>query len=290
MIDARSSWEGKNVQLPADNHVHSQYSWDALAGAMEESCEQAVALGLPSIAFTEHADFSPTPVTDPDSLPGYWRKHVLDDVLTPPEIDRSGYLSTLERCRERFPQLRILSGVELSEPHWHREKVADLVTRGGFQRVLASMHSAVSRDEDYLDVIVSIKKTDPTKAVRAYLAEAERLVAEFDGFEVLTHIDYPFRYWPRDAPPYDIADFESEIRAVLRALARAGKVLEFSTRLPMDPRILTWWRADGGAALSFASDAHEPAAVARGFREAADVARAAGFRPSDDPFAFWVRD
>jgi len=66
--------------------------------------------------------------------------------------------------------------------------------------------------------------------------------------------------------------------------------MEFSTRLPLDPRILGWWRAEGGAALSFASDAHKPMALAHGFREAVAVARAAGFKPSDDPFDFWVRD
>ena len=276
--------------LPPDNHVHSEYSWDALAGSMERTCERAVAVGLPSIAFTEHADFSPSPVVPESPIPDDWWKYVVDGVIQPPKIDLGGYLETLERCRERFPELRILSGVELSEPHWHTADVAELVARGGFQRILASMHSAVGRDDDYLDIIVSIRRDDPARSVRKYLAEAGRLIEEFDGFEVLTHIDYPFRYWPEDGKPYEVADFEPEIREVLRALARAGKVLEFSTRLPMDPRILGWWRELGGQALSFASDAHKPDAVAWGFREAVAVARAAGFRPTDDPFDFWVRD
>jgi histidinol-phosphatase (PHP family) len=276
--------------LPPDNHVHSEYSWDALAGSMERTCEQAVALGLPSIAFTEHADFSSSPLAPETTIPDGWWKYVVDDVIHPPEIDLDGYLETLERCRDRFPGLRILSGVELSEPHWHPADVGALVARGGFQRILASMHSAVGRDDDYLDVIVSIRRSDPAQAVRKYLAEACRLVEEFDGFEVLTHIDYPLRYWPEDGGPCDVADFEDEIREVLRALARAGKVMEFNTRLPMDPRILGWWRELGGGAISFASDAHKPSALAHGFHEAVEVARAAGFKPSDDPFDFWVRD
>ena len=44
--------------LPPDGHVHTEWSWDAAAGSMERSCARAVALGLPSIAFTEHADFT----------------------------------------------------------------------------------------------------------------------------------------------------------------------------------------------------------------------------------------
>ena len=49
--------------LPPDNHVHSEYSWDALAGSMERTCERAVEIGLPSVAFTEHADFSVSKMT-----------------------------------------------------------------------------------------------------------------------------------------------------------------------------------------------------------------------------------
>jgi len=44
--------------LPPDGHVHTEWSWDATDGSMEQSCAHAVALGLPSIAFTEHGDFT----------------------------------------------------------------------------------------------------------------------------------------------------------------------------------------------------------------------------------------
>jgi histidinol-phosphatase (PHP family) len=278
--------------LPPDNHVHSEYSWDALAGSMERTCEQAVAVGLPALAFTEHADFAVWTLTPEDVIPEQWRTYVSEDLmLTPPAIDLESYLRTLDRCRERFPSLRILSGVELSEPHWFRDEAAELVARGGFERVLASMHTADSdRTAKYVDVSLGFQLDDPAEVIRGYLAEAYRLVTEFDGFEVLTHIDYPVRYWPADGKPFDAADFEDEYREVLRALARAEKVLEVNTRVPLDPRIIGWWRADGGQAITFASDAHEPSAVARGFREAVRVARAAGFKASDDPFGFWVRE
>jgi len=42
--------------LSPDGHVHSQWSWDALAGLMEDTCLCAVEFGLPSVKFTEHAD------------------------------------------------------------------------------------------------------------------------------------------------------------------------------------------------------------------------------------------
>jgi histidinol-phosphatase (PHP family) len=60
--------------------------------------------------------------------------------------------------------------------------------------------------------------------------------------------------------------------------------------VPLDRIIITWWREEGGTAISFASDAHNPDALAAGLREAAGWGRAAGFRPSSDPTDFWVLD
>jgi len=50
------------MTLPADSHVHSEWSWDAPAASMERSCMQAIELGLPAIAFTEHLDHTAWPV------------------------------------------------------------------------------------------------------------------------------------------------------------------------------------------------------------------------------------
>ena len=73
--------------LPADSHVHSQWSWDALAGSMEDTCRRAVEIGLPAVAFTEHADFTPWSLGPGEKVPGEWRRLVSDDVLTPPALD-----------------------------------------------------------------------------------------------------------------------------------------------------------------------------------------------------------
>ncbi|WP_458682628.1 hypothetical protein [Prescottella equi] len=49
--------------LPADSHVHTEWSWDtggpssAAVGRMNLMCERALAIGLPAIVFTEHFDF-----------------------------------------------------------------------------------------------------------------------------------------------------------------------------------------------------------------------------------------
>jgi histidinol-phosphatase (PHP family) len=46
------------MSLPADSHVHSEWSWDSPNGSMERTCAQAAELGLPAVAFTDHMDFT----------------------------------------------------------------------------------------------------------------------------------------------------------------------------------------------------------------------------------------
>ena len=65
------------------------------------------------VAFTDHLDF--TTWTDGDQIGAenldlhrYTRMHLLD---------LPGYLATLDHRRQRYPDLRILSGVEIGEAH-----------------------------------------------------------------------------------------------------------------------------------------------------------------------------
>jgi histidinol-phosphatase (PHP family) len=83
---------------------------------------------------------------DPERVPSPPRSPHRDAVLTltPPALDLGGYQDCLRRCRERFPGLRILSGVELSEPHWRHSQAATLLRNGAFDRVLAPVHSTPS--------------------------------------------------------------------------------------------------------------------------------------------------
>jgi len=104
---------------------------------MEQTCARAVAIGVPAVAFTEHVDYDDWPAS-PQDLEGH--EHLLqyyeDGVLTPGRLDLQGYRESIETCRERFPALRILSGVELGEPHRHSEQVNALLAAGQFDLVL----------------------------------------------------------------------------------------------------------------------------------------------------------
>lgn len=250
---------------------------------MVRSCEQALALGLPAVAFTDHLDF-----TEP--LP---EDRVATEGLDPHRYARmyllnvGGYREAVAGCRERFPGLRILFGAEIGEAHLFNVSAARLA--GEFDRILGSVH-AIPLDGRLTAAEDIFRLLPAQEAMRQYFAEVVRLIAGSDLFQVLAHLDFPRRMWPASAGPYQEKAFEAEYRAVLEALAASGRVLELNTKSPMaSVELLRWWRDSGGTAVSFGSDAHQPWRVGDKFKEAVSVAGAGGFSPGRDPFDFWRR-
>jgi histidinol-phosphatase (PHP family) len=270
--------------LPADNHVHSQWSYDTFGHtSMVAECERALEVGVPAVAFTEHLDFADygpgDAIAGTGIKPGWW------DAMRP--LDVTGYLASIEECRQRFPSLRILSGVEAGEPHLFAGSVAAVLAAGPFDRVLGSLH-ALAWEGRQINSSSLFRILEPVDVMRRYLAEVTALVKGSGAFEVLAHMDYPRRHWPASAGPYPESGLEEEYRAVLRALASSGRVLEINTYSPLvSVALLRWWRDEGGTAVSFGSDAHVAWRIADKFRDAVQIAEAAGFAPGRDPFDFW---
>jgi len=180
--------------LPPDNHVHTQWSWDAPAEAsMVRSCEQALAAGVPAVAFTDHLDF--TVWTDGDRIAEehidprpYARMHLLDV---------PGYLATVQECRERYPDLRILTGAEIGEAHLWAASARAVVAGAGFDRILGSLH-AIPYEGKLRSTDEMFRRMPAGQAMRLYFTELLRLVEGSDIFQVLAHLDFPRRMWPRD--------------------------------------------------------------------------------------------
>ena len=261
--------------LPPDLHVHTEWSWDAPRGSMERSCERALELGLPAIAFTEHADWAIV----------HEGQHA---------VDMAGYLDAVERCRASYKGLRILTGVELGEPHWFPEQTAQLLASGPIDQVHGSIH-CIRVDGAMVDAsqFHDRRDLDFDVAVREYFNETLALAESDQPFETLAHLDYPKRYWREGVAAYREKDYEDEIRAILKAAARSGRVLEVNTTrghtLCPDLTVVRWWREAGGQAVQYGSDAHQPDKVGEGFKVAAQMVESAGFKPAKDPTGRWRR-
>ena len=277
--------------LPADQHVHTQWSTDAPHGSMHEACVRAAGIGLPAVTFTDHADLTTLVVSD--EAAEYIRAiggQVRDGIYRPPPLNADGYLGCVEQCRSEFAgRLQVAAGVELGDPHWHPEAAAALA-RSGFELIVGSVHS-LRREAGFADTADRYADVPAAEVVREYLAEVTALAESPADFAVLAHINYAARYWPASQGEYRNADFEGEYRAALRALARSGRAMEINTSgyLPLDASLLAWWREEGGQAVSFGSDAHDPFTIGHQFASAAALAQGAGFGPGHRGRGLWVR-
>ncbi len=242
---------------------------------MERSCELAIEVGLPAIAFTEHADWALV----------HEGQHA---------VDIAGYFEAIERCRAKYKDLRILTGVELGEPHWFPRETAEVLAAGPLDQVHGSIH-CVRLAGRLIDASQFRERPgiDFREAVTEYFHETLAMVESAQPFETLAHLDYPKRYWLDALAPYREEDYEAEIRAILVAAARTGRVLEVNTTrghtLCPDITVVRWWREVGGQAVQYGSDAHQPDKVAEGFKLATQMVEAAGFKPASDPMALWRR-
>lgn len=268
---------------------------------MERTCSRARQLGLKSLAFTEHVDLTPWAMHGEHVAPRF-RAHIRNGAFVAEPLDVAGYLECLQRCRDRFPDLRILSGVEMSEPHLHSGETRELVSRAGFDRVLGSVHSL----ED-LDVVVSsgprsefpparveVRRAYTQRAapdvVRSYLAEVVTMAKSDEPFSVLAHIDFHRGSGRAVLGGSDHSWSRTSTGGALEALASSGRSLEVNTRLPLASQVVDWWHDAGGESVTFGSDAHEPENLAKEFAETAAMVAARGFRPGPTPYELWRRD
>src|SRR4051794_37639641 len=156
---------------------------------MEGSCARAVEIGLPSIAFTEHIDLVRWLIPpenrasmergESGPVPARMAPHIAPDHrFAPPPLDVDGYLASIERCRARFPGLRIVTGIELGEPHWFAEQSQQLLATGAFERVLGSLHTITidGSPRDVFGLLASGESGGPGNAGRPHPAEINPMI------------------------------------------------------------------------------------------------------------------
>jgi histidinol-phosphatase (PHP family) len=258
---------------------------------MRQACVRAVEIGLAAITFTDHVDLTTLVVSD--AAAEYIRSvggEVRGGIYRPPPLDVDGYLDCVEQCQSEFAgKLRIAAGVEFGDPNRHPQ-AATALAGSGFRLIVGSVHS-LRRAAGFADAADRYADVPAPEVIREYLAEVTALAESAADFAVLAHVNYAARCWPAGQGPYRNADFEGEYRAALRALAQSGRAMEINTSgwLPLEASLITWWRAEGGQAISFGSDAHDPLTIGREFGTAAALAEAAGFGPGHRGHGLWVR-
>jgi histidinol-phosphatase (PHP family) len=256
---------------------------------MERTCAHAQRIGLPALVFTEHLDITGWTAV-PEDFPEHER-HLIDEqgLMQPPLLDVDGYLAGIEHCRRHFPDLQILTGVELGQPHLDGQAAGRLLDLTSLDRVNGSLHNLPHRGGRSEPVTLFRELTDPAAVIWMYLAEVPAMVDGGD-FEVFTHLDYAVRHWPgEEHGPFDPRVFEDGFRQAMRSIASSGRALEMNTAHHLRPWIPQWWFEEGGRAVSFGSDDHSTVGLAGNFPEATALLEHVGFSPGRRPTDFWTR-
>lgn len=246
------------IEITTDLHMHTTYSWDA-RNTPREMCERAVELGLEAIAFTEHAEWFPKQL-------GYEKS--------------AAYFAEIEQCNAEF-DLRVLSGVELGNPHRFKAEACALIEAHPFDIRIGSIHWLYNENIHNKRVF---GRRDPDEVIRDYFAEMERMVNTFP-LDVVAHPDRILMRATFSRYRYDLKSAETQIRATLRAIAQQNIVLELNSKHINDKvnwnddlqTMLRWYREEGGERVMVNSDSHGVDQIGRNFQTAARMLERVGF-------------
>lgn len=254
----------KTMEFKTDYHMHSTYSMDGHDN-IEALCWRALALGLEEIAVTEHAEWHPS-----------WRS----------ELDISGYLAEIERCRIAFAPrgLTVLSGVEIGNPHEYPLEAGALVGANPFDIRIASLHWLYGKN---IHDAVCFAGREPLEVYGDYFVALGEMAGGFSSIDVVGHFDRILWRGTLLGAPFDLVSLEPLVRDALATIAWRGLALELNTRLlnhtPGWRRtlitMLQWFREEGGRRIVVNSDAHRVAHLGSNLELAGEILSEAGLAP-----------
>ena len=255
-----------------DHHIHSSCSPDA-EDSMQDMAMACGERGVTTVCFTDHCDMDDyrSGAPDPDAE-GLWRRSL------------DAYRETLGVIPSGL-DLRI--GVELGEMNHDPARAAALLASAPeLDFVLASVHNLRNTPDFY--ALRYESEAHCRSLLHLYLAELTE-VAAMEGYDNLSHIGYAKRYMLRAGYRVFVedAEYEEELRQLLRTVIQNGKGIEVNTsglRHPAieetipTPQILKIYKELGGERLTVGSDAHRTVDAGRGVVHTFDMLRELGFR------------
>ncbi len=255
-----------------DLHTHTIHS-DGRS-TVDDICRAAIEKGLRGVAITDHAD------TD-----------TFEEKNTLMRIAQAAM--DIEDAKERYrDQLKLLIGVELGGYAYFPEKAERVLSLGGFDVVICSVHYVPSApwDAPYSRIKFcdpAITDADVYDYMKAYfntLAEN----AEIADCDVLGHISCPARYITgRHHRPTDVMLYKDTLTRILKTIIERDIALELNTcganskgfnyYDAQNEEILALYHSLGGRKVTLGSDAHDASFVARGFDGAKKLLTQLGF-------------
>ncbi len=256
---------GKPMML-IDSHTHSSCSPDGTV-PMIEMARGAVKAGLTGLCITDHCDFLNLDGTERTT--GYDWAPVM--------------AQWLEMNAAYGSRLKLTLGLEFGMSHLDPEAAGRVLNRPELDFVIGAAHNMTEAEGGKDFSILSYEtEADCYRALDDYFISMEALSRGL-FYDVLGHIIYPLRYMTGQyQQPVSLDRYTDPIRSILRNAVESGRGMEVNTwrgktLLEWRP-ILELYRACRGEIVTVGSDAHHPAPLGAGIREAYALLADVGFR------------
>ncbi|HOW36203.1 MAG TPA: histidinol-phosphatase HisJ [Candidatus Omnitrophota bacterium] len=246
----------------SDYHMHTPLCGHAV-GEPEEYVRQAIKVGLKEIGFSDHA-----PLLSYD-----------DPSITMSRTQLPQYHKMIEDVRKKYPQIRILTGIEADFLPGYEKETKELLAGYPYDYVIGSVHFIKSWAFDNPDHREEWMKKDVNRVYRDYY-EVLRQSAASGLFTVLAHVDLVKKFGNMPTE-----DFSAEVAKTAKVFKSAGVLIEINTSglrkpvkeiFPSLANLKVYQKA--GVPITFGSDAHDPQDVGRDFDKGAAWAKEAGYK------------
>ena len=265
-----------------DFHFHTCFSEDCET-PLNDLIDTARKRGITTLCFTDHNDLD-YPQTHGESF----------------YLDIDKYIPAIAKLREENPDLDIRIGVEQGLMPTTCERLNSYSQEHpGLDFIINSIH-VVDGEDPYFPECWVYPDGTPKTADDLYTQYFEDMLynaTHFTDFNVQGHIDYIFRYGPKDDPSFKNVNsdifaneyfpkYKEIIHEILKTHIENGKGIEINTGALtrgldfMHPHIeiLKMYKDLGGEILTFGSDAHVADQLGYKIKEAMEYAKSIGFK------------
>lgn len=259
----------------ADYHVHTEFSDDSVY-PMEQVINDAIAMQMDEICFTDHVDYGIKEDWDCSHPMKYRGSEPFANV------DFPVYVSKIREFQSMYGMhIAIKMGLEFGMQMHTISQYEDLFVKYPFDFIILSIHQVENKEFWTQDFQRGKSQKEYNER---YYEEMLKIVKAYQNYSVLGHMDLITRYDENGIYPFK--KVESVISEILKIVISNGKGLELNTsyhRYGLQDTtpsvdILKLYRDMGGEIITIGSDSHKPEHLGAYINEAKGLLKSLGFR------------
>lgn len=259
----------------ADYHTHTEFSDDSIY-PMEQAVQDAIAMGMDEICFTDHVDYG----IKEDWDCGHPIAYRGDEPLA--NVDYPKYFSRIQHMQHMYQsQINIKMGLEFGMQMHTISQYKELFQKYPFDFIILSVHQIEDQElwtQDFQ------RGRSQKECYERYYEELLGIVTSYSDFSVLGHMDLIARYDKNGGYPYQ--QIEPIIAEILKVIIKNGKGIEFNTSYRRyrlkdttpSMNILQLYQKLGGEIITIGSDSHSAEHLGAYIEEAKQILSTMGFR------------